>query len=306
MEGIGVVVIPAVEGPPAGTPKRIPVRQLGQFHPAKKDYLAKDAARKAAARLLKRAAEAALACGEIDSLPTAKRACRPTKTDGQCTVKYAAGRARAAAAAAATLQWLTMAGGLVPMDCEEVEAQAEEMAARIVASALAAEEEAAKEAKAAELVAAERVAEKAAADLAACKEADEYAKAACVAAAERKAAAKAAAKEAEIKRLAADRGYSEQADNAEPREPAACFFCFMGDPYDSDDHDPAPESYMPCCGHRLHKKCMSDWHGVGRGGGSKVVEYRCDGGTRVVQLKGNTCPICHAERKSARVLAGNW
>ena len=42
MEG----VIPAVVGPPAVTPTHIPVRQLGRFHPAKKEYLAKDAARR--------------------------------------------------------------------------------------------------------------------------------------------------------------------------------------------------------------------------------------------------------------------
>ena len=46
MEGSDIVVISALEGPPAGTPKRTPVRQLGRFHPAKKEYLAKDAARR--------------------------------------------------------------------------------------------------------------------------------------------------------------------------------------------------------------------------------------------------------------------
>ena len=80
MEGIGVIVIPAVEGPPAGTSKRTGVRKLGRFDPDKKPFLAYDAARKAAARQLKRAAEVAFAAGEIDSLPTPKRACRPTKT----------------------------------------------------------------------------------------------------------------------------------------------------------------------------------------------------------------------------------
>ena len=55
MEGTRIAVIPAVLGRPAVTPTHIPVRQLGRFHPAKKEYLAKDAARKAAARLLMQA-----------------------------------------------------------------------------------------------------------------------------------------------------------------------------------------------------------------------------------------------------------
>ena len=263
MEGSDIVVISALEGPLAGTPKRTPVRQLEQFDPAKKDYLAKDAARKAAVRLLKRAAEVDYAAGKIESLPTPKRAGRPTKADVDCTVKHVVKRARKAAAAAAATAYLTMVGGLVSMDCEEIRAQAEEMAARIVASALAAEEEAAKAAKAAELVAAERVAEKAAAAWAAWKAADACAKAERVAAAERKAAAewkaaeKTAAQLQKLEKLLANK-LVEQPPLI-PRltvvSEEVCPICLENEAEDSNP----PDSSMPCCQGHIHISCLISW-----------------------------------------------